>query len=108
MGFTDAKRRVIAALVSGNFQHQARRDIDVKNLLQSGEVGVETVAELLKNARGNQHARSPHHQIAGIDVHVVRIRGWYIKWYFLPVQAGEGHGDTVIFISVHPSEDEET
>lgn len=106
MGFNDAKRRVVAALISGNFQHQAREDINVKNLLQAGEVGAETVAELLKSARGNQHRTSPHHQVSGIDVHVVRLRDWYIKWYFLPNRAGGD--DVAIFISVHPSKDEET
>jgi len=92
-GFKAAKKAAIEALCSGNYQHEARSAIEVKNLLATGEVSAEFVADLLRQSRGSDHSSSPHHRASSIDVHVVYSRGWYIKFYFIDP-------DT-FFISVH-------
>lgn len=93
MGFDEVKRQVIAALLAGTYQHEARGDIEVKNLLATNVVAVDVVIALLRQSRGSEHSVSPHHLVASIDVHVIRCRGWYIKFYFLEPDAW--------FISVH-------
>jgi hypothetical protein len=42
-GFNDIKRAVITALRAGNYQHEARHDINVKNLLATGAVSATDV-----------------------------------------------------------------
>lgn len=93
MGYRDARKRVLDALARRQFSHEVRGDINVKNLLHIGEITPEQVISIIKSSCGNDHASSPHHSIAGIEVHVIRCRQWYIKFYFLDP-------DTV-FISVH-------
>jgi hypothetical protein len=102
VNFKDAKRRAIEALRSGDFQHEARNDIDDKNLLVTGRITAEQVVTLLNRCRGTQHASSPHHQDASIEVHVFKPVAraadgtqtrWYIKLYFLDPDTW--------FISVH-------
>ncbi|MBK5915572.1 hypothetical protein [Rhodocyclus purpureus] len=94
MGFSDAKRRVLEALATGAYQHEARRDIDVKNRFQTGEITADQVAALIRKCNGNDHKMSPHHSLKSVAVHVLTKDGWYIKFYFL-------EPDTW-FISVHP------
>lgn len=93
MGFSQVKRMILDALANGTFQHEARARIDIKNLLQTGEVSPDAIAEIIKKARGHDHSTSPHHLAPSIDVHVIRHSGWYIKFYFVDP-------DTM-FISVH-------
>lgn len=93
MGFKDIKQTVITALRSGTFQHEARSDINVKNLLATGQVSASSIEQLLKNCTSSHLSTSPHHLDSNIDVHVVAKDGWYIKFYFLDP-------DTM-FISVH-------
>ena len=103
MGFRDARSRAIEALNSGDIQHEARGDIDDKNLLLTGDVSADEVVALLLRCRGNQHSSSPHHGDASVEVHVFKpVVGsgaaqtrWYIKLYFLDPDAW--------FISVHTS-----
>lgn len=95
--FRYTKQQVIDCLQCGCVLHESRSDIDVKNLLVSGAVSIEQVVWVLKKARGNEYACSPHHLDATVDVHVVKTRyarqSWYIKWYFVEPDA--------VFISVH-------
>ena len=93
VGFKEAKRRLLAALDTGNYQHEARKGIDTKNLLQTGEVSAQTLAALVHRCGGQQHSSSPHHLISSVEVHVFKRDGWYVKFYFIDP-------DT-IFISVH-------
>ncbi len=101
LGFKEARQKAIAALYAGTVQHEARNDIDDKNLLVTGQVTVEQVIDLLKVCRGTQHQCSPHHHVPTIDVHVFRPiagtprKSWYIKLYFLEPD--------MWFISVHES-----
>lgn len=93
MGYKDAKSGILKALNSGVFQHEARNDISDKNKLQTAEITVQDVIKLITKSNGNDHTCSPHHVISGIEVHVIKVDGWYIKFYFL-------EPDT-FFISVH-------
>lgn len=90
--FAQVKRRVVAFLLSGDFSHEGRADIEDKNLLQVGKVSAAEVAEVLRKSGGANHHSSPHHQAPSILVHVIFCRSWYVKFYFDP--------DTT-FISVH-------
>lgn len=92
MGFSAAKRKVITALQSGDYSHEGRADIDQKNLLQTGKISAQELADVLRKSSGVNYSCSRHHQDAEIEVHVVVCRDWYVKFYFDP--------DTV-FISVH-------
>ncbi|WP_440905324.1 hypothetical protein ACMZOO_03030 [Catenovulum sp. SX2] len=97
MGFKDAKAQVLSCLESGNILHEARGDIDIKNLLSTGQISIEDVTNILKRARGNQYECSSHHVINTIDVHIIKTnhqgKHWYIKWYFVEPNS--------VFISVH-------
>ncbi|WP_181427854.1 hypothetical protein [Pseudomonas mosselii] len=42
---------------------------------------------------GSHYSSSPHHAVPAIEVHVLKRRGWYIKFYFIEPQTW--------FISVH-------
>lgn len=100
MGFIDVKKQVIECLKQGNYSHEIREDIDVKNSLLTGQVSEELVIELIKCCSGSQHQQSLHHQVSSIMVHILKPvkdnKKWYIKFYFLEPD--------VMFISVHESE----
>ena len=97
MGFKDVKANVLACLNSGAILHAERGNIDVKNLLATGQVTTDDIAEVIGRARGTDYQCSPHHLVANIDVHIIKTthRGmdWYIKWYFVEPNC--------VFISVH-------
>lgn len=97
MGFKDVKSKVIACLKSGYFNHEVREEIDIKNLLSTGQVSKEDVATILGRSSGNDYSCSPHHFDGNIDVHVVKTKhsgqDWYVKWYFSEPDS--------VFISVH-------
>ncbi|WP_336334823.1 hypothetical protein [Pseudomonas putida] len=93
IGFREAQRAVIAALETGEYQHVSRGNIDVKNLLATGEVSASELAAVVRSCRGIHHASGPHHAVAAIEVHVLKREGWYIKFFFI-------EPDTW-FISVH-------
>ena len=96
MNFTDVKSRLLQALKTGDFEHEARRNITAKNKLQTGECTTEDVIKLVERCRGNSHSQSEHDQVSGIMVHVIKAQSWYIKFYFLE--------PSVMFISVHLQE----
>jgi hypothetical protein len=95
--FKDVKKQLIQCLADGSVLHEARSDIDIKNLLTVGAVSTEKVTQILKQSRGTEYETSPHHMGQGVDVHVVKTHyeseEWYIKWYFVEPD--------VVFISVH-------
>lgn len=93
VGFKEAQRRLIDALQQGTFLHEARSQVETKNLLQMGQITPDELVEIARRCRGQHHQRSPHHTVPGVDVHVLRRDGWYVKFYFVDP-------DTV-FISVH-------
>lgn len=92
MGYKNVKKKVLEALELRAFSHQARDDIDVKNLLQVGDITPEEVIGLIKSSSGTDHSSSDHHLIKGVEVHIIKCKKWYIKFYFVD-------SDTV-FISV--------
>lgn len=97
MGFKSVKSKILDCLARGDISHEQRNDIDIKNLLATGQVSANEVSEILGRARGDSYSSSPHHIIASIDVHIVKTRyagkAWYIKWYFVDPSS--------VFISVH-------
>ena len=93
LGFTEVKRAVVSALIAGDYLIEARGDIDVKNLLATGDVSASALAAVLKRCSGSHHTSSPHHRAPSIVVHMIRSGGWYVKFYFVD--------PTTIFISVH-------
>lgn len=99
MGFNDVKRKVLACLEKGTYDHEVRGSIDIKNLFQCGQLTDAYVLKLIKATRGNEYDVSPHHQAPSINVHVFKPsqegKKWYIKFYFVEPD--------VVFISVHES-----
>ncbi len=97
MGFKGAKAKILDCLKRGYVSHEQRGDIDIKNLLATGQVSLDDVAEVIARARGNTYSSSPHHFDASIEVHIVNTtragQDWYIKWYFVDPNS--------VFISVH-------
>ncbi|WP_407470070.1 hypothetical protein [Xanthomonas campestris] len=84
MGFKAVKQKVVAGLLSGDYAHDGRADIDDKNLLKTGKVSPQEVAKVLKKSSGKNHSSSLHHQDSSIEVHVIKCRAWYVKFYFDP------------------------
>lgn len=99
MGFKDIKRKVIKCIQEGEYEHEARNNIDVKNIFQIGQISEEEVIEVIKCCSGHQYEESQHHLDKSITVHILKPvqqeKYWYIKFYFLE--------PNVMFISVHES-----
>jgi hypothetical protein len=57
-GYKQAKRDILNALDRGNYQHESRGDIDVKNLLATGKVTAREVADLIAASDGTMHTES--------------------------------------------------
>ena len=100
MAFSEIKKQVIYCLKNNHISHEQRANIDIKNLLSTGEISLEKTIKILSRCRGNEYSTSKHHSAPSIDVHIVKTRymskNWYLKWYFLEPDC--------IFISVHESE----
>jgi hypothetical protein len=100
MGFTSAKRALLATLRTGDFQHEVREVLSEKNLLAVGDVSVEEVIWIVRRTRGADCSASPHHWDPDTDVHLFRpiVDGtrWYVKAHFLEEPEG-----TAVFISIH-------
>jgi len=92
-GYRAVKQAVLQALLTGDYHCQSRGDIDVKNLLATGSVSPAFVAGLIKASRGTDYACSPLHGKRSINCHLIKSRGWYVKFFFI-------EPDTV-FVSVH-------
>ena len=96
IGFKEAKRLAIEALESGSYQIERRSALSSKNLLATGEVTDAEVVAILKRCSGQHHRRDEHHVRKGVDVHILKRDGWYIKFYILTPD--------VLFVSVHRDE----
>ena len=81
----------------GNIEFAVRRDVDLKNLLSTGDVSVPEVINVIMRAGGADHRMSSHHYDSSVDVHIITVTcaglHWYIKWYF--------DEPASVFISVH-------
>ncbi len=93
MGFKEAKRKVLESIDDGSIRHETRSDIDQKNLLHSGQVTTAEVRELITRSRGNNYESREHHWMDGVEIHILKAKTWYIKWYFLDPNA--------VFVSIH-------
>lgn len=97
MSFREIKWKVIECLKNGNIEFEARRGIQLKNLLSTGDISPYEVAALIGRASGDNYQIRPYHFDSSIDVHIITVSSagvpWYIKWYFTE--------PTSVFISVH-------
>lgn len=97
MGFKDVKAQVLACLEDGAVLHDQRGDIEIKNLLATGQVSLDDVATIIGRSRGGQYSSSPHYVVDDVEVHIIKTKhggeDWYIKWYFVEPNS--------VFISVH-------
>lgn len=105
IGWKTAKKEVLIALGAGRIEHEQRGSIDVKNRLSTGEVSVADVVGWLRRAKGADHQESPHHFIDDVTVHIVKVRGWYIKWWIDYPDIEDAGEDVAVFVSVHPDGD---
>ena len=83
MGLIDIRKKVVEHLELGCIQHEARDNINVKNLLKTGAITVEEVIKLIKRTKGTNFSTSSHHTIQSVDVHTFKSDGWYIKCYLI-------------------------
>jgi hypothetical protein len=97
IGFSTAKRLVLQCLNNGDYQHEQRCDINVKNLLATGDIDEESIAKAIRSSKGTDHKSSPHHQDSETEVHIIKNNGWYIKFYFAKINPD----NLTVFISVH-------
>lgn len=98
IGFKEVRSNIIRCLENGNIQHEIRGDIDLKNLLSTGEVDVGSLIEILKKSSGSEYENSGHHSFSlSVMVHIIKTKfdgvDWYIKCYFVEHDC--------FFISVH-------
>lgn len=77
-GFREAKRKVIAALTSGSFLHEARNEIDAKNKPATGEISAATVVELIKTSTGRPVNHRPCDFAKGLVHQVLFCRSGYV------------------------------
>ena len=100
MGFKDVINKLIKCLKEGAYDHEIRKDIDIKNIFIRGELSTDELIEIIKCTTGNNYEKSKHHLDNSIDIHILKpIRNnkkWYIKFYFFDPRT--------VFISVHESE----
>lgn len=101
MGFNEIKKKVIKCLIEGYYQHETRKDIDIKNVFMRGDLSVLDLIEIIKCTTGNNYETSKHHLDISADIHVMKPvkegKKWYIKFYFFE--------PNTVFISVHESEE---
>ena len=93
IGFKEAKRRVIKSIIDGSIEHEMRSNIDVKNLLYSGEVTMDEIKKLISRSRGDNYESKKHHFQDDLEIHILKAKTWYIKWYFID--------PNTVFVSVH-------
>lgn len=100
MELKDVKRRVIACIEEGAYDHEVRYNIDVKNRFQCGLLSDSYVIDLIDKTSEKQYRIDKHHRAPSIDVHILKPTKdgikWYIKFYFVEPD--------VVFISVHENE----
>lgn len=93
LGFKKAKGLVLECIDEGRVNHVIRDHIDVKNLLFTGQVSEADIRAVIARSSGRNYESREHHQVKGLEVHILKANGWYIKWYFLEPDSW--------FISVH-------
>ncbi len=91
--FKQVKAKAVKLLNAGEITHEARNNINEKNLLSTGALSIKDVIKLINKTKGFQFTTSKHHMAPTIDVYIFRPDGWYIKFYF--IEPG------MMFISVH-------
>ena len=98
MKFAQARNKIKEKLASGDIQHEARKEIERKNKLSTGELSPEQVSKFLDFATPTTFDNTETHKDdSQITLYVFKptVDGtkWYIKAYFIDPD--------VWFISVH-------
>ena len=100
MGFKEIKKKLVECIKNGNYDHEIRNNIDIKNIFLIGLLSEDELIEIIKSSNGNQYSLSKHHLDSSVDIHIIKPikdnKKWYIKFYFLE--------PNTVFISVHESE----
>ena len=103
MGFKEAKRAFLQALVDDNIIHEYRT-IEEKNWIASQQISLEEAREILGSVRGNQAECGRHHFLA-VEIWVFKPihsqQRWYVKGYLIE---GTLHVMELHLMSFHPSE----
>lgn len=102
----EARKNAVAAINSGQIQHEPRDAIALKNLLAIGAVTTDDALLVINACKGDDYSTSQHHHDATVAVHVFKAKvktsidsakeNWYVKIYFLDPD--------IWFISMHKSE----
>jgi hypothetical protein len=74
-GFKAGKRKVLKTLADGTYLHETRGNIDVKNLLLTGEITPNYLATIISRCTGAHHEATLHHQVRGLYVHILKRDG---------------------------------
>ena len=69
MGFKDVKQQLIDCLKTGSIQHEARGNIDIKNVLATGDISLIEVTHIVRSARGDEYISRPHDMDESIAIH---------------------------------------
>jgi hypothetical protein len=72
--FNAIKKKLLESLTRLNFQHEARREVEEKNLLLTGEVSVAEVYGLVSRCRGDQYRSDRHHLDRSVTIHILEPR----------------------------------
>eukprot|EP01036_Dinobryon_divergens_P002376 gene2376-3127_t len=88
VGYKSARKEILHALRNGNYQHESRGDIDVKNLLAMGKISATEVAVLIASSDGSMHTESPHHVVKEITVHRAQINSGTLMKLFIDGDQG--------------------
>ncbi len=100
MGFKDVITKLIRCVKEGAYDHEIRKNIEVKNVFISGDLSTNELIEIIKCTTGNDYQKSKYHGDNSIDIHIIKpiknSKKWYIKFYFFDPRT--------VFISVHESE----
>lgn len=98
MGFKEIKVKVLHELTSENGAINHTDRSEGKNLLKDETISKDLAAKIISRCRGTEYQCSPHHNVPGVVVHIMKpsyeTEKWYIKFYFI--------AEKVTFISFRP------
>jgi hypothetical protein len=85
MGFTEARKRAIECLMTGQYYAEDRIDSPQKNLLAKGLISPSQVIQVLKTCRGDRrfYEERPLDGNTTLKVHIFKTEVWYVKLYFI-------------------------
>ncbi len=97
MGFKEIRAILIRCLKNGQYDHEIRGDMEIKNCLFNGNITVNEVIDMALVCTGNDYEQGKHHAKPSLVIHILKpkgkYKGWYIKFHYLDPET--------IFLSVH-------